>query len=680
MRVRRTAWFIVLTASLARADLYPPLEKAWEVGFEQGCYMTPTVVGDTVYIGSRDNSVYALDRLTGTIRWQFDAGGRVYGGIAVVGDTLVAASDNGMLHCLAAADGTVRWQKQVDQTLYATPVVGDNTIFIGGGATGAVFAIDLNDGDEQWQFTLGDRMGSGLVVDDGVVYVPSYDGHLYALDAVRGTQLWSFDAGGAVDSMPLLDGDTIYVKLPTDALFALSRETGRELWSARPENAPAMGTGPSNWSPLVLHDGKLLYGSLDGRIHAVDAESGREVWASVAGAPRPCPPTPTGDIGWAGGKDGSLTAFDLATGEVVERLQVSNVPDLNQVITGCMWPPLVVDDMVYVPTLERGLTVYRGEPDGTVWRTLRERTRGLREALAPAFEGGPTPSDDELIAMQTLALRYHGFVVWESRRTGAWELFRINLDGTGFRQLTQLHAPNDPLAWAAYLRPQVSPDGRQVLFANGRRGGAAEVWSVPADGGEPRKLTDGHPLRWENGGGEVLFARDRRVWRLNVTTGEEAPLNDVEIPNFDVGMVGDVTASLDAMVLRTARANEFFPFAAGRTTFQLGGCEPQFTRDGQYLYWVQGPKDFRLLRLGEEDSKQLLGQPPTEPYNYTYFPTICGDGRLLAYGASPGQHSHETGDYEIYVTELRDLQAVGTPVRYSWNPTTDRWPYVWVAQ
>ncbi|MBI2300017.1 MAG: hypothetical protein HYU66_13930, partial [Armatimonadetes bacterium] len=49
-----------------------------------------------------------------------------------------------------------------------------------------------------------------------------------------------------------------------------------------------------------------------------------------------------------------------------------------------------------------------------------------------------------------------------------------------------------------------------------------------------------------------------------------------------------------------------------------------------------------------------------------------------AYGASPNQHDHNTSDFEIYVQGLADWKLSGPPVRLTWNPKTDRWPYLWV--
>ena len=302
--------------------------------------------------------------------------------------------------------------------------------------------------------------------------------------------------------------------------------------------------------------------------------------------------------------------------------------------------------------------------------------------VSPVAEAalGNSPNDAERRALAQLKGTLVGQIVWESNRTGVWELYTMNADGTGARRLTSLAKPGDPTAYGSYLRPRLSPDGKTVLFAYGKHGAAPEVWLVPASGGGARKLTRGNPLNWAAGGKEVLFVRDSHVWRHELATGDESLVHPVKVPagGLKASMVGAVRADLKAGVFRTKK-NEYFVFDEGKTVKTTGGCEPGFSADGRYMYWVQGPKDFRVWDIANDKEHQLLGTPAVEPYNYTYCPTVSADSRWLLYGASPGEHSHSTSDYEIYLQELNDWQPVGKPVRLSFNRRTDRWASIFVA-
>jgi TolB protein len=70
-------------------------------------------------------------------------------------------------------------------------------------------------------------------------------------------------------------------------------------------------------------------------------------------------------------------------------------------------------------------------------------------------------------------------VAFMSNREGNWEIYIVNLDGTGLTRLTN-NAANDGL-------PTWSPDGRTIAFVSDQGGGWA-VWAMNSDGSNRRKL------------------------------------------------------------------------------------------------------------------------------------------------------------------------------------------------
>jgi len=330
-----------------------------------------------------------------------------------------------------------------------------------------------------------------------------------------------------------------------------------------------------------------------------------------------------------------------------------------------------------------GLYVRPQDPKRQLKFSLPEAGRAAPSGAVSGVTSGfaVQASPTERTALQELGQRVPGFVVWESNRTGQWELYRINTDGSGFRQLTHL-SRNNRLPYKEYLRPRISPDGERLLFAYGKRGRPPEVWVASSESGDARKLTVGNPLNWSADGKEIYFVRSSQVWRYELATGKESLLHRAKVPvtGQKGGTVGMVRPDLKAAVFRASRRNQYFVFDQGKTTKTMGGCEPGFSADGRYLYWVQGPKDFRVWEIARDKEHRFLGQPTTKNWNYTYCPSICGDGRWLAYGASPNQHSHDTSDYEIFLQELQDWKPVGKPVRLSWHPRTDRWPSLWARR
>ena len=52
-----------------------PAASSWTFATGAALHSSPAVADGTVFIGSRDNHVYALDAASGDLRWRF-AGGR----------------------------------------------------------------------------------------------------------------------------------------------------------------------------------------------------------------------------------------------------------------------------------------------------------------------------------------------------------------------------------------------------------------------------------------------------------------------------------------------------------------------------------------------------------------------------------------------------------------------------
>ena len=58
------------------------------------------MAGGTVYIGSDDHKVYALDAATGRLRWAYYTGSSVDSSPAVAGGTVYVGSDNETVYAL----------------------------------------------------------------------------------------------------------------------------------------------------------------------------------------------------------------------------------------------------------------------------------------------------------------------------------------------------------------------------------------------------------------------------------------------------------------------------------------------------------------------------------------------------------------------------------------------------
>ncbi|WP_211265558.1 outer membrane protein assembly factor BamB family protein [Actinacidiphila oryziradicis] len=101
--------------------------------------------GGTVYVGSGDGKVYALDAVTGTERWTHTTGDAVDSSPAVVGGTVYVGSNDHMLYALDAVTGTERWTYATGGAVRSSPAVVGGTVYVGSNDS-TVFALDAASG------------------------------------------------------------------------------------------------------------------------------------------------------------------------------------------------------------------------------------------------------------------------------------------------------------------------------------------------------------------------------------------------------------------------------------------------------------------------------------------------------------------------------------------------------
>lgn len=76
-----------------------------------------------------------------------------------------------------------------------------------------------------------------------------------------------------------------------------------------------------------------------------------------------------------------------------------------------------------------------------------------------------------------------GKIVYATNAGGKWELWKIDADGENLTQLTQNCAGNDTCS-----EPLASPDGQYIVF-QARKDGVVNIWRMNADGSGPIRLT-----------------------------------------------------------------------------------------------------------------------------------------------------------------------------------------------
>ena len=141
------------------------------------------------------------------------------------------------------------------------------------------------------------------------------------------------ERGGSYETTPLVADGRIFVSSPWSKVYAFDAKTGEQLWKYDPkvpgEWAVNLCCGIVNRGVAIWED-KVIWGTLDGRLVAVDAESGEKIWEvqatdrtktlSITGAPRIADGRIfIGEAGSEFHQRGYLAAYDANNGDELWR-------------------------------------------------------------------------------------------------------------------------------------------------------------------------------------------------------------------------------------------------------------------------------------------------------------------------------------------------------------------------
>jgi outer membrane protein assembly factor BamB len=325
---------------------------------------------DTLYVPSDDGTMYAFDRFDGSERWSTKLINRspgIHSSPQVTKSTVLVGTYAGDLHCLDRETGEKIWRYRIGNVIGSSPVYvpEDNAIYVshetpktdelpGGGYVtkndprngkpvwvseklehwphssvavdassqvvvvgandGVVRGYDTGDGSTLWTRDFETDFDGEADVkttpaidpESGVAVVGTWDDNVYALDLEDGEIRWSFTTGGNVHGSAALDVENRRVYQGSrgagDTFFAIDLDTGEEVWGA--------DLGDISSSPALSDDrARVVVGTSDGRVVALEADTGEVVWEFEADGAVTASPTLVDDFVYVAARFGSLYAL-----------------------------------------------------------------------------------------------------------------------------------------------------------------------------------------------------------------------------------------------------------------------------------------------------------------------------------------------------------------------------------
>lgn len=239
----------------------------------------------------------------------------------LVDGVLYVASSDGEVTAISAADGDRLWRVELERPLSGGVGYHDRSLYLGG-ADGSVLQLSANDGVVEWEAAVSGEVLAAPAVSDDWVIVQTYDGKLLGFQPGADEPAWTFTSDVPVltlrgTSTPILVGDNAIAGFGDGKVIAVDVNSGNVSWESR----IGVPQGSSEIDRIVDIDGamtqqgiELFVASYQGRVAALDSRTGRKLWqqnvSSVTGTHVGFGNVYVADV------DGTLSAF-LRTGQGV---------------------------------------------------------------------------------------------------------------------------------------------------------------------------------------------------------------------------------------------------------------------------------------------------------------------------------------------------------------------------
>jgi len=216
-------------------------KQRWHTRTNGRVRATPAVVDGVVVVGSFDGRVYALDLETGVERWVHKTEGdtldsakwgfdrrAIQGSAAVSDGTVYVGSRDSGLYAIDFATGHRRWRfSHRGSWVLAAPSVRDGKVFVGS-SDGHFFQGVDSSGKELWRLpTDANMLGSPLLIGNTLLAATyprdTPNGELLAIDAGTGNVRWRLNLDASVLSSPVAFDNEIYLGTEDGSIVAVGQ-------------------------------------------------------------------------------------------------------------------------------------------------------------------------------------------------------------------------------------------------------------------------------------------------------------------------------------------------------------------------------------------------------------------------------------------------------------------------
>lgn len=238
-----------------------------------------------------------------------------------------------------------------------------------------------------------------------------------------------------------------------------------------------------------------------------------------------------------------------------------------------------------------------------------------------------------------LAFTPDGKIVYSTRIGENIDLWIVNADGSGSKALTSDNYIE--------LEPEVSADGRFIVFSSNRQNDVFHIWRMDIDGGNLRQLSnadDDEPTISPDGAWVVFVSwrtAKNTLWKVPIDGGEAVQISDkvLSMPRFSPDGKLLLCRYFDEEVKPSRWRSAIVSFEDGQINklidIPLSASNPRWSSDGREIIYIDTQAD-----IGNIWSQPITGGAPKQLNNFTsnFIDSfdVSRDGKRFAVNRSTG--------------------------------------------
>jgi outer membrane protein assembly factor BamB len=270
--------------SVGLVSIYPMInQQRWVLPIKGGVISELAIDKGAVYFGGGDGFLYSVNLENGRVNWRYDLRNPSVSRPTIAGGRLFLTTSDDTVYAFDAATGKWLWHYRRRSSQSATilgasaPLVDGNEV-MAGLSDGFLVSLNLQDGQLKWERKLHQAskftdVDAHPQLENGTIYIPSYDGALYALKRVNGDVIWRFDAGGSKDVV--LEDTRLFLPSSDGSVYALQKSNAKVLWKFDLDRGVP--------TQLLVTDRYVIVGSSFQYLYVIDKESGKGVYRFNSG-------------------------------------------------------------------------------------------------------------------------------------------------------------------------------------------------------------------------------------------------------------------------------------------------------------------------------------------------------------------------------------------------------------